>query len=39
MFDDTGLPDWFVKEEEIHMRKPLQVDPATVEKYRYLQSL
>merc|ERR1719187_867744 len=34
MFDDTGLPDWFVKEEEMHMRKRLDVDPETVEKYK-----
>merc|ERR1719273_293928 len=29
MFDDTGLPDWFVKEEEMHMRMRLDVDPET----------
>merc|ERR1711997_495445 len=34
MFDDTGLPDWFVKKEEMHMRKRLDVDPETVEKYK-----
>ena len=36
MFDDDGLPDWFVKEEEMHMKKRLEhiVDPATVEKYK-----
>ena len=36
MFDDEGLPDWFVKEEEMHMRKRLDVDPDTVEKYKYV---
>merc|ERR1712083_863407 len=36
MFDDENLPDWFVKEEEIHMRKEPDVDPETVEKYREL---
>lgn len=35
MFDDTGLPDWFVKEEEMHMKRTPDVDPETVEKYRY----
>jgi len=33
MYDDEGLPDWFVKEEEMHMRKRLDVDPETVAKY------
>jgi len=32
--DDKTLPEWFVKEEELHMRKKLDVDPETVEKYR-----
>merc|ERR1712025_1314627 len=36
MFDDENLPDWFSKEEEIHMRKEPDVDPETVEKYREL---
>jgi len=34
MNDDDGLPDWFVKEEEMHMKKRLEVDPATVDKYK-----
>jgi AdoMet-dependent rRNA methyltransferase SPB1 len=36
MFDDkdSDLPDWFVKEEEIHMRNPPQVDPSVVEFYK-----
>ena len=34
MFDDEHLPDWFVKEEEMHMRKEPDVDPETVAKYR-----
>merc|ERR1719436_1856576 len=32
--DDKTLPDWFVKEEEMHMKKDLDVDPEVVEKYR-----
>jgi len=34
MSDDTGLPDWFVKEEEMHMKKQIELDPETVQKYR-----
>merc|ERR1719400_1769638 len=34
MFDDANLPDWFVKEEEMHMKKMPDVDPEVVEKYR-----
>merc|ERR1712032_860118 len=34
MFNDTNLPDWFVKEEELHMKKKPDVDPETVAKYR-----
>jgi len=34
MFEDTGLPDWFIQEEEMHMRKQLDVDPATLAKYK-----
>jgi len=33
MFNDTNLPEWFVKEEEFHMKKRPDVDPAVVEKY------
>merc|ERR1712107_659418 len=36
MFDDDNLPDWFAKEEEFHMKKELDVDPETVEKYRQM---
>lgn len=34
MFNDSNLPDWFVKEEELHMKKRPELDPETVEKYR-----
>lgn len=34
MTDDAGLPDWFVREEEMHMKKKIELDPATVQKYR-----
>ena len=34
MFDDEGLPDWFVKEEELHMKREVELDPETVQKYR-----
>jgi len=34
MFNDTGLPDWFVQEEDIHMKRRPDVDPETVQKYR-----
>merc|ERR1712012_1088767 len=34
MHDDTNMPDWFVKEEELHMKKKPDVDPETVAKYR-----
>merc|ERR1712098_854203 len=34
MNNDTNLPDWFVKEEEMHMKKRPDLDPETVEKYR-----
>ena len=30
----SGLPDWFMQEEEMHMRKQLDVDPATLAKYK-----
>merc|ERR1712055_643135 len=32
MFSDTNLPEWFVKEEELHMKKKPDVDPETVAK-------
>jgi len=31
------LPDWFVKEEEFHMRKRPEVDPKDVEYYKERQ--
>ena len=34
MFEDSGLPDWFVKEEDMHMKLRPEVDPALVDKYR-----
>merc|ERR1712106_96907 len=34
MFNDENLPDWFQKEEELHMKKKPDVDPEVVEKYR-----
>ena len=34
MFDDDNLPDWFVQEEEMHMKKKPDVDPDLVEKYK-----
>jgi hypothetical protein len=34
MFDDTALPDWFVKEEDMHMKRRPDLDPALVEKYK-----
>lgn len=36
MFDDkdANLPDWFVKEEEFHMRRHPDVDPEVVEYYK-----
>ena len=36
MFDDKDaeLPDWFVKEEEIHMRRHPDVDPEIVDFYK-----
>merc|ERR1712106_1229469 len=34
MFNDTNLPRWFIKEEEIHMKKKPDVDPEVVEKYK-----
>ena len=36
MFDDkdSDLPEWFVKEEEFHMRKHPDVDPEVVEFYK-----
>merc|ERR1711915_751120 len=32
MFNDENLPDWFVKEEELHMKKKPDIDPDVVEK-------
>jgi len=39
MFDDKDaeLPDWFVKEEEIHMRRHPDVDPEIVDFYKNRQ--
>jgi len=36
MFDDkdSDLPEWFVKEEEYHMRRHPDVDPEVVEYYK-----
>jgi len=34
MFNDTNLPEWFAKEEELHMKLKPDVDPEVVEKYR-----
>jgi len=34
MFNDENLPEWFEKEEELHMKKKPDVDPEVVEKYR-----
>lgn len=36
MFDDrdADLPDWFVKEEQMHMRSHKQLDPRVVAAYR-----
>ena len=31
---DKDLPDWFVKEEQYHMRLAPEVDPETVEYYK-----
>jgi len=36
MFNDENLPDWFVKEEELHMKKKPDIDPDVVEKYKEL---
>jgi len=33
MFNDTNLPEWFAKEEELHMKKKPDVDPEVVDKY------
>lgn len=33
MFNDTNLPEWFAKEEDLHMKKKPDVDPEVVEKY------
>ena len=40
MFNDAdeNLPDWFVKEEQYHMRKRPEVDPETVEYYKNRQN-
>ena len=39
MFDDkdSDLPEWFVKEEQYHMRKHPDVDPKVVEFYKERQ--
>jgi len=33
MFNDTNLPDWFEKEEDLHMKRRPDVDPDVVDKY------
>ena len=35
---DRDLPDWFVKEEEYHMRQRPEVDPEVVEYYKNKQN-
>lgn len=35
---DENLPDWFVKEEQYHMRKLPEVDPKAVEYYKDKQN-
>ena len=35
---DENLPDWFVKEEQYHMRKVPEVDPQAVEYYKNKQN-
>ena len=37
MSDYRDLPDWFVREEQYHMRKLPEVDPEAVEYYRNKQ--
>ena len=37
MSDNRDLPDWFVREEQYHMRKLPEVDPEAVEYYRNKQ--
>ncbi len=34
---DEDLPDWFVKEEQMHMRPRVQPDPKVVEEYKQRQ--
>lgn len=34
MFNDDDLPDWFVKDEEITMRKGIQIEEETVNEYK-----
>jgi AdoMet-dependent rRNA methyltransferase SPB1 len=36
-YDFRDLPDWFLQEEQYHMRKPPAVDPEAVEYYKNKQ--
>eukprot|EP00088_Acartia_fossae_P040863 TRINITY_DN425_c0_g1_i10.p1 TRINITY_DN425_c0_g1~~TRINITY_DN425_c0_g1_i10.p1 ORF type:complete len:864 (-),score=336.42 TRINITY_DN425_c0_g1_i10:76-2667(-) len=34
MFNDTGLPEWFTKDEEVHYKRRVELDPETLQKYK-----